>query len=60
MNEFQGHHTDQACSKSGIISPEYHDDVAPNCALHFADDCARQRKGLARGKMCILGHLSSN
>jgi len=42
------------------MSPGYHNDAAPKCALHIPDDWARQRKGLVRGRMCILGHLSSN
>jgi hypothetical protein len=37
------------------MSPGYHNDVAPNCALHFPDDCARQRKGLVREKNVYFG-----
>ena len=36
------------------MSPDYHNDVAPKCALRCPDDCARQGEGLIRENVYLL------
>ena len=55
--EFQGHHTNQAYYKSGIISPEYHRAIESKSACREASR-ARDPQALSRHNRSNLGACS--
>jgi len=47
ISEFQGHHTNQACYKSGIMSPEYHLSIDPH-AIMITRNIQRRRIAMTK------------